>query len=175
MAGSRHPAAHVNAAAALRSVMLSALHNGRDKVTGVALARGGHIDAGEAMQLACRCTNQVAHPWTPSMQHPLDMRNTDSRSFQLHLQANRFESAGLDRRPAELLAQYITEVILLNKSKMDDNFVDKRHLDKASGGQLPVRPRWIRGKRDRQGGSGGREPTAACTGADRSETHACTF
>lgn len=93
---------------------------------------------------------QVAHPLTPSMQHTLDTCNNDSRSFQLHLQANRFESAGLDRRPAELLAQYITEVILLNKSKMDDNFVDKRHLDKASGGQLPARPRWIRGKR-RQG------------------------
>ena len=96
--------------------------------------------------------------------------NTDSRSFQLHLQANRFESAGLDRRPAELLAQYITEVILLNKSKMDDNFVDKRHLDKASGSQMAD------GSGEKgQGGSGGREPTAACTGADRPEMHVCAF
>ena len=51
MAGSRHLASHVNAAAALRSVMLSALHNGRDKVTGAALTRGGHFDTGEAMQM----------------------------------------------------------------------------------------------------------------------------
>eukprot|EP00955_Chlamydomonas_euryale_P093085 364759-Chlamydomonas_euryale.AAC.2 len=37
----------------------------------------------------------------------------------------------MPRKEAEQLAEYITEVIVTNKAKMDDAFVDKGHLEKV--------------------------------------------
>lgn len=40
----------------------------------------------------------------------------------------------MERKEAELLAEYITEIIVTNKAKMDDSFVDKRHLERVGEG-----------------------------------------
>ncbi|KAG1676048.1 hypothetical protein FOA52_014913 [Chlamydomonas sp. UWO 241] len=45
--------------------------------------------------------------------------------------ARRFESTGLERADADKLAEYITEIIVSNKAKMDDSFVDKNQMQKV--------------------------------------------
>jgi hypothetical protein len=50
----------------------------------------------------------------------------------LHVpQAHRFEAAGLERKQAEELAMHITELIVVNKAKMEDTFVGKAVHEKV--------------------------------------------
>ncbi len=45
--------------------------------------------------------------------------------------ARSFEEAGLERRPAELLAKHITELIVSTKLKLEECFVDKTQASKV--------------------------------------------
>lgn len=44
----------------------------------------------------------------------------------------KFEAAGLERKAAELLAEHITELILVTKHRMEDQFVGKMQLEKVA-------------------------------------------
>ena len=46
-------------------------------------------------------------------------------------QVKKFEEAGLDRKPAELLCEHITEVVISNKVKMEEMFVNVQHMSKV--------------------------------------------
>lgn len=48
-------------------------------------------------------------------------------------QARHFETSGLQRQTAEQLAEYITELIITNKARMEESFVNKNVLDKVRG------------------------------------------
>ena len=39
--------------------------------------------------------------------------------------------SGLDRKPAELLSEYITELIIANKVKMEESFVNVQAMNKV--------------------------------------------
>jgi hypothetical protein len=47
-------------------------------------------------------------------------------------QVRKFEHAGLERKPAEYLAEHITELILLTKQRMEEQFVGKLMLEKVA-------------------------------------------
>lgn len=47
-------------------------------------------------------------------------------------QVRKFEQAGLERKPAEYLAEHITELILLTKHRMEEQFVGKLMLEKVA-------------------------------------------
>ena len=47
-------------------------------------------------------------------------------------QVRKFEQAGLERKPAEQLAEHITELILLTKQRMEEQFVGKLMLEKVA-------------------------------------------
>lgn len=44
----------------------------------------------------------------------------------------KFEQAGLDRRPAELLAEHITELVVVMRSRMEEQFVGKVQLERVA-------------------------------------------
>ena len=50
------------------------------------------------------------------------------------MQVRKFEEAGLDRRPAEILCEHITEIVIANKAKMEETFVQNTLMQKASLG-----------------------------------------
>ncbi len=52
-------------------------------------------------------------------------------------QARTFEGSGLPRPMAEQLAQRITELIVMNKMKMEETFVKQVLLEKVRGGTVP--------------------------------------
>jgi len=52
--------------------------------------------------------------------------------LQLNMQAKDFEDAGLPRVSAEKLAEQITELIVINRIKMEETFVTNAYMEKAS-------------------------------------------
>jgi hypothetical protein len=51
----------------------------------------------------------------------------------LHAQTRNFEKAGLPRHSAEQLAEQIAALIVSNKLKMDEAFVNRKEVDKVRG------------------------------------------
>ena len=47
------------------------------------------------------------------------------------LQVRRLEAAGMPREASEALAEHVTELIVMNKHKMDATFVSRQELEKV--------------------------------------------